>query len=543
MSDRPPSVFISYSHLDEVWKDRLVRHLRVLAVEGQIEMWHDRLVQAGDAWKEQIEGAIDRADVAILLVSADFLTSAFIREKEIARILQRRAITTLRVIPVIVKPCAWLKVAWLKDIQVYPRDGRALSKGTDHQVESDFAALALEVLDPTQVPLPRSSPRPRPRTHESKRLGFAFLPAVLVATLVAASTAIRVRTPLQLDILARAVVLTVAGNDPVSLLDNSTAFSQLVIEACNTVSFPPMSVEVEAISHVTLPSTVIFRCDPREPGSKVLVRAHRAGESPAPVPDPVKAQLPRVLTDPGPVQALGSLGRITAEPGDRVALKLTGASLRVEVSRSVSFDFAISKEVPFDIVSEFAEVDGIPVPDDPDGVITYRANLPASNVERLASVTSGRGLNIVLEPAGDAGVEGLFRADVDIPIESVSLFQRSDVDDGFVSTTIRGTLKYLGRSDSESVAVSTGDRVRLGRLAGFHLTQLRIDRTNRTNPGLWFSLRGEASEVSTNGEDRRLTLFDRVLADRTLALLGIIAAAVFQLAWLRRYRWPSLKWR
>ncbi len=36
---RNPEVFISYSHTDEDWKDRLVTHLGVLEQEGLLEIW------------------------------------------------------------------------------------------------------------------------------------------------------------------------------------------------------------------------------------------------------------------------------------------------------------------------------------------------------------------------------------------------------------------------------------------------------------------------------------------------------------------------
>lgn len=39
-----PTVFISYSHKDEVWKDRLETQLRVLQFEGLLETWTDRQI-------------------------------------------------------------------------------------------------------------------------------------------------------------------------------------------------------------------------------------------------------------------------------------------------------------------------------------------------------------------------------------------------------------------------------------------------------------------------------------------------------------------
>lgn len=43
----PPTVFISYSHKDEVWKDRLVTHLAGLERDGRLRVWDDRRIRAG----------------------------------------------------------------------------------------------------------------------------------------------------------------------------------------------------------------------------------------------------------------------------------------------------------------------------------------------------------------------------------------------------------------------------------------------------------------------------------------------------------------
>jgi tetratricopeptide (TPR) repeat protein len=140
-----PTVFVSYSHQDEAWKDRLVKQLRVLELEGELEVWDDRRIDAGDDWLPEIEAAMARARVAVLLISADFLGSTFILRREVPEILRRRGSEGLRVIPVIVRPCPWQAVPWLSKIQCLPKDGRPLSAGNEHQIETDLSALALEI--------------------------------------------------------------------------------------------------------------------------------------------------------------------------------------------------------------------------------------------------------------------------------------------------------------------------------------------------------------------------------------------------------------
>jgi hypothetical protein len=142
---KPPAIFISYSHADEKWKERLVKHLKVLELEGELEVWDDRRIDAGDDWLPEITREMERAKVAVLLISADFLISKFIRSTEVPSLLARRQSGGLRVIPLIVHPCAWQNVGWLAAIQCRPRDGRPLSTGSKSQVDTDLAALALEI--------------------------------------------------------------------------------------------------------------------------------------------------------------------------------------------------------------------------------------------------------------------------------------------------------------------------------------------------------------------------------------------------------------
>ena len=140
-----PTIFISYSHADEAWKDRLVTHLKVLQMQDLLDLWDDSRIGGGVDWYPEIQAAMDRACVAILLVSADFLASGFILKEEVPRLLQRRDEGGLHVFPVIVRPCAWKRVKWLSRMQLRPYEARPLSAGDEHQIDADLAAIAEEV--------------------------------------------------------------------------------------------------------------------------------------------------------------------------------------------------------------------------------------------------------------------------------------------------------------------------------------------------------------------------------------------------------------
>lgn len=146
-TENKPRVFISYCTEDADWKDRLVTHIKVLEVEGELRVWHDGEIAAGDDRLATIEAELDAAAVAVFLISAHSLTSPFIREAQLRRLLKRRKENGLRIVPVLARPCAWPHVAWLADLQQRPGDGRALSGGTPHQVDTDLAAIATEIGD------------------------------------------------------------------------------------------------------------------------------------------------------------------------------------------------------------------------------------------------------------------------------------------------------------------------------------------------------------------------------------------------------------
>ena len=140
-----PTVFIRYSHKDEEWKDRVFSQLGVLVQQGLVETWDDRRIAVGDDWKPEIERAMASAKAAVLLISANFLTSNFILKSEVPTLLEKRDKEGLRIIPVILKPCPWRAVPWLGRRQWRPKDGRELSTGDENQIDQDLADLALEI--------------------------------------------------------------------------------------------------------------------------------------------------------------------------------------------------------------------------------------------------------------------------------------------------------------------------------------------------------------------------------------------------------------
>ena len=140
-------IFISYSHKDEAWKDALQQQLRVLERHSQFSVWDDRQIAAGDVWLTEIKSAITQAKVVILLVSSDFLASEFVTQQEIPQFLKRREHEGLRIVPILIRPCAWRTAGWLVNLQGATKDNRPLSqyKWGSYDLEQAFADIAEEV--------------------------------------------------------------------------------------------------------------------------------------------------------------------------------------------------------------------------------------------------------------------------------------------------------------------------------------------------------------------------------------------------------------
>lgn len=122
-----PLVFLSYSHKDEASAEELLKFIRPLERTANFQVWSEQDLKPGDDWEQQIAAALDRADVAILLVSADYLRSSWVQDWELPHLFKKQERKELRILPIIIRPAPWVHTP-LAYYQVWPRDGRAISE-------------------------------------------------------------------------------------------------------------------------------------------------------------------------------------------------------------------------------------------------------------------------------------------------------------------------------------------------------------------------------------------------------------------------------
>lgn len=132
LAESKPGVrlFYSYSHKDERLRNELETHLKLLQRRGLIESWYDRNIETGDDWQRRVDDNVERADVILLLVSADFMASDYCYGMEMMRALVRHENREAWMIPVIVRDVDWHNAPFAK-LQVLPKDALAVTKWPD----------------------------------------------------------------------------------------------------------------------------------------------------------------------------------------------------------------------------------------------------------------------------------------------------------------------------------------------------------------------------------------------------------------------------
>lgn len=153
-------VFFSYAHEDEELRDKLETHLSLLKRQGVIETWHDRRIGPGDAFGDEIDAALETSDIALLLVSADFLASDYCHDIEMRRALERHAQGLARVIPVILRPCDWHSSEF-GHLNAVPRDGKPITKHAT--LDDGFVQVAEAIRSAVRETSSQTAPSPEPR--------------------------------------------------------------------------------------------------------------------------------------------------------------------------------------------------------------------------------------------------------------------------------------------------------------------------------------------------------------------------------------------
>jgi len=120
-------VFISYSHQDRPLRDQMEKSLEALKQQGLISTWHDGQIMPGQKWETHIMENRDTAEIALFLVSPDFMASDYIQKKELKQILEREKAGKVYILVVLLQP-TYLNGTELAKFQMLPINSKGQLK-------------------------------------------------------------------------------------------------------------------------------------------------------------------------------------------------------------------------------------------------------------------------------------------------------------------------------------------------------------------------------------------------------------------------------
>lgn len=143
-------MFVSYSHSDDALYGRLAKHLKPLEYEGIIRPWSDHRITAGKDFGAEVLSALERANVILLLISADFIASEYCWGIEMKRAIERHNGGTARVVPIILRPVDWHRSPF-GQLHALPRNGKAITSWPNEDealldVAKSIRLMALELV-------------------------------------------------------------------------------------------------------------------------------------------------------------------------------------------------------------------------------------------------------------------------------------------------------------------------------------------------------------------------------------------------------------
>ena len=166
MKESSIKLFISYAHKDEEFLGELVEHLSNLQRQGIIQGWHDRKIIAGEQWADEIDKALNDAQIILLLISASFMASNYCHDLEMRQAMERHETGEAIVIPIIIRECDWTGAPFSK-LQALPKDAKPVKSWNDRdQAWADVVRGIRKAIEGLM-----SSSRPGAPGTSSKRTG------------------------------------------------------------------------------------------------------------------------------------------------------------------------------------------------------------------------------------------------------------------------------------------------------------------------------------------------------------------------------------
>lgn len=143
-------VFISYSHRDAEWMDKVLIFLKPFLRAGTLSIWNDRYIEVGGLWRREIDDGLQRAAVGLLLVSPYFLDSDFIMDEELPALVAAAEQGLLKLVWMPIGACHW-KHSPLRDYQAAWDPGQPLDSLAEDRRNAALVQITEGVADAAKM--------------------------------------------------------------------------------------------------------------------------------------------------------------------------------------------------------------------------------------------------------------------------------------------------------------------------------------------------------------------------------------------------------
>ncbi len=156
----PVDLFYSYAHEDNALRDELAGHLKIMERRGVIRPWHDRCLTPGEKWDGKIHESLQAADLVLLLISSDFISSDYIWSQELDVAMKRHERGEASVIPVLLRAVD-IAGAPFEKLQGLPTDFRPVTSWPNRdEAWTDVAKGIRKTVEHIQTKRPELPPLP-----------------------------------------------------------------------------------------------------------------------------------------------------------------------------------------------------------------------------------------------------------------------------------------------------------------------------------------------------------------------------------------------
>lgn len=154
------NIFISYAHAHRDYSDVFIQDFRnhTNNLTYEVKVYTDEQIPLGENWHQDIQKAVAKCDIAILLVSDAFMNSQYIKKHEVENLVKRMSNedNNVRLIPVYFYPCNFQDWPFLSKYQFFKPLGKDYGRA-DKDIKNKFCyshLIEFNAINGVNIPQP-----------------------------------------------------------------------------------------------------------------------------------------------------------------------------------------------------------------------------------------------------------------------------------------------------------------------------------------------------------------------------------------------------